>query len=70
MIPSFITKALLLLNIVVIASAQLSLHSIPKDFADSYGAACLDGSPPALYHAPAADPSYSNRWIIFFEGGG
>ena len=55
---------------VSIVSAQLSLYTIPKDFANSFGAACLDGTPPAFYYAPAADPSFANKWIIFFEGGG
>ena len=64
---SFFTKSIFSVSLV---SAQLSLYTIPKDFANSFGAACLDGTPPAFYYAPAADPSFANKWIIFFEGGG
>ena len=44
----------------------LSLHTIPQSLADSFGAKCLDGSPPSSYILPQ-DPS---RWVIFVEGGG
>lgn len=39
----------------------------------AHGAACLDGSPPAMYYAPANttdDPSAATRWVLYFKGGG
>jgi hypothetical protein len=39
---------------------------LPQAYADSFGAKCLDGSPPAYAIRPG-DPS---TWVIFFEGGG
>ena len=46
--------------------SQLSALVLPQDFSDTYGAKCLDGSPPAIYYK-LGDPS---RWIVFLEGGG
>jgi hypothetical protein len=40
------------------------------DAAEQRGAVCLDGTPGALYFAPATDPALSTTWVLFFEGGG
>lgn len=34
------------------------------------GAACLDGSAPVMYYRAAQDKSATNKWHVFFEGGG
>jgi hypothetical protein len=47
------------------ASAPLSLTTLPAEFAQQYGAACLDGTPPAFYSL-VQDPT---KWILFLEGG-
>jgi hypothetical protein len=51
------------------AGAPLTLSVLPQPFADSFGAKCLDGSPPALYSLLAPSPATSPL-IIFLEGGG
>jgi hypothetical protein len=38
----------------------------PQTFADTFGAKCLDGTPPAFFSL-IQDPQ---RWILFIEGGG
>ena len=48
------------------ASNLLQYVVVPQPFADTYGAACLDSSPPS-YYISLQDP---NRFIIFIEGGG
>jgi hypothetical protein len=48
------------------ANVPLQLTVLPQAYADSYGAACLDGSPPSFYSL-VQDPT---RWVIFAEGGG
>lgn len=48
------------------AVPPLALTVLPQDWADVYGAKCLDGSPPAHY-ALIQDPT---RWVVFIEGGG
>jgi len=45
---------------------QLSWSVIPQEFADNYGSACLDGSPPGIYSL-IQDPT---KFIVFLEGGG
>ena len=46
--------------------ASMTLYKLPSSVTAAYGAACLDGSPPAFYHRAGR----SNRFIIFLEGGG
>ena len=48
-------------------SAALSALVLPQSFADTYGAKCLDGSPPAIYYSLN---SSSSTWVLFLEGGG
>ena len=48
------------------SATPLNLVVLPQPFADSFGARCLDGSPPASYRL-VQDPT---RWIVFIEGGG
>lgn len=58
-----------LVTSIVTSTAQnnpLVWSVIPQAFADQYGAACLDGSPPGLY-TYLQDPA---KWVIFIEGGG
>ena len=55
-------KSIVLIVSVICVSSQLSLYTLPKEFANLYGAACLDGSPPAFYYAPAADPAYASNF--------
>uniref|UniRef100_A0A7S2VUL2 Pectin acetylesterase n=1 Tax=Norrisiella sphaerica TaxID=552664 RepID=A0A7S2VUL2_9EUKA len=51
--------------------AILHLHKLPEEIANSTGAVCLDGTPPAFYLAPAETASPKNTsWVIFFRGGG
>jgi hypothetical protein len=61
-------SAALALSVAALASAQapLNLTVLPQAYADAYGAACLDGSPPSFY-AAIRDPT---RLVIGFEGGG
>jgi O-palmitoleoyl-L-serine hydrolase len=63
-------KSIVLIVSTICVSSQLSLYTLPKEFANLYGAACLDGSPPAFYYAPAADPAYASNFQIMYEGGG
>jgi len=49
------------------ASNKMTLYKLPSSVIAAFGAACLDGSPPAFYHRPGQK---SNRFIIFLEGGG
>ena len=48
-------------------SAALSALVLPQSFADTYGAKCLDGTPPAIYYSLNAS---SSTWLLFLEGGG
>ena len=34
------------------------------------GAVCLDGTPAGFYYSPAANPTASTSWQIYFQGGG
>ena len=43
---------------------------ILSDANKNEGAACIDGTPPVFYWRPATDTSASNKFHIFFEGGG
>ena len=55
------------------SSMNLALVVLPNSSALLQGAACLDGTPPAIYMAPAnttADPSAKNKWVLYFKGGG
>ena len=61
-----LSRTVLLLTLAVATSSApindnpLLLVPIPQPFADSYGAACLDQSPP-IHYTLRQDPS---RWII------
>ena len=56
----------ILLQLLITASARAQWTPMPQEFADQYGAKCLDGSPPS-YSLLKQDP---HRWILFIEGGG
>ena len=45
----------------------MKLVKLPTDIAQSTGAVCLDGTPPAFYIQ--TNPA-STKWIIFIQGGG
>jgi hypothetical protein len=47
------------------AAPPLQATVLPQAFADSFGAKCLDGTPPAFYSL-VQDPS---KWVLFLEGG-
>ncbi len=47
----------------VSGSPPLALTVLPQEFANAYGAACLDGSPPAFYSL-VQDPT---KWVLFIE---
>ena len=40
---------LALVALAPLAAASLTARILPQEFADSFGAKCLDGSPPAIY---------------------
>eukprot|EP01116_Phalansterium_solitarium_P011389 TRINITY_DN27049_c0_g1_i1.p2 TRINITY_DN27049_c0_g1~~TRINITY_DN27049_c0_g1_i1.p2 ORF type:complete len:433 (+),score=110.40 TRINITY_DN27049_c0_g1_i1:41-1300(+) len=50
------------------ADVPLNLSIVPGDIVAEFGAACLDGTPPAYYIRPGT-PS-NTRWALFLEGGG
>ena len=52
------------------AGAPLALAVLPQAFADSYGARCLDGSPPSLYSLLAPSSPATAPLVLFLEGGG
>ena len=52
------------------AGAPLALSVLPQAFADSYGARCLDGSPPSLYSLLAPSSPATAPLVLFLEGGG
>lgn len=58
---------LLALALLAPAAAQLRGFVLPQTFADTFGAKCLDGTPPAFAIAPGASNS---SFIVFLEGGG
>ena len=60
-------KSIVLIVTTICVSSQLSLYTLPKEFAKLYGAACLDGTPPAFYYAPAANPAFASNFQIFYE---
>ena len=35
---------------VSLAAASLTARVLPQDFADAFGAKCLDGTPPVIYY--------------------
>ena len=49
----------------VSAAPPLKATVLPQAYADSFGAKCLDGTPPAFYSL-VQDPS---KWVLFLEGG-
>ena len=49
----------------VSAAPPLKATVLPQAFADSFGAKCLDGTPPAFYSL-VQDPA---KWVLFLEGG-
>ena len=63
------TAVLLGASICIVRGApptKLTGFVLPQTYADSFGAKCLDGTPPCFAIRPA-DPS---TWVVFFEGGG
>ena len=52
-------------------SFDQKLVVLSEDEATDYGAKCLDGSPPAIYYAPArGGAAYQDKWVLYFKGGG
>ena len=43
---------------------------LTEDEAKDYNAQCLDGSPPAIYYAPARGAANQDKWVLYFKGGG
>jgi len=56
----------LALGLAGLAATALA-DSLPQDFADKFGAKCLDGSPPSYY---VKRNTTSSQWVLFLEGGG
>ena len=50
------------------ATSSLSLEILPKHIL--HGAACLDGSSPAIYFSPATTPAAETKWVLYLKGGG
>ena len=50
-------------------SPAMPLTVLDATEAKRRGAVCLDGSPPAIYHRPAASPALNTSWVIFLKGG-
>ena len=59
--------AAFLIASVFAASPPLTATVLPPSYVTKFGAACLDGTPPAIYTHLGADPS---TWVVFLEGGG
>jgi hypothetical protein len=57
----------LLLGLWPLGILGLKTLVLPQDFADIYGAKCLDGTPPAVYMKANAS---SSTYVLFLEGGG
>ena len=49
---------------------SLQLEILPNDPNILQGAACLDGSPPAIYINITTSPANKNKWVLYFKGGG
>ncbi len=60
-------KAALLLASLVAPAIGLKALVLPQDFADSFGAKCLDGTPPVIYYS--LHPNATTT-VMFLEGGG
>ena len=54
----------------VAANKSLQLILLPNRTDLLRGGVCLDGTPPAVYFAPATNASAATRWVIYFKGGG
>jgi hypothetical protein len=69
-------SCVVLLLVVVLLSTSLvaadssvpKLELVEKERADAVGAACLDGSPPAYYYAPATSDRAKDTWVLYFKG--
>ena len=48
---------------------DLQLEILPKQYLN-HGAACLDGSPPAIYINKTKHQPSINKWVIYIKGGG
>ena len=57
----------LLFSSVFAASPPLTATVLPPSYVSKFGAACLDGTAPAIYTHLGADAS---TWGVFLEGGG
>ncbi len=44
-----LARAVALASAPLLAAASLTARILPQEFADSFGAKCLDGTPPAIY---------------------
>ena len=53
-----------------IRATDLKLEILPNNTTLLQGAACLDGSPPAIYFTPATSPSAATKWVLYIKGGG
>ena len=51
------------------APGPWTLYRVPQALADTYGAKCLDGTPPAFYMSPGA-PASALKWRLHLRGGG
>jgi hypothetical protein len=51
-------------------SLDQKLVVLTDDEAAGYGAKCLDGTPPAIYYAPARGAANQDKWVLYFKGGG
>ena len=47
-------------------SVDQKLVVLSQEEADQYGAKCLDGSPPAVYYAPARGAENQDNWVLYF----
>jgi hypothetical protein len=47
-------------------SVDQKLVVLSQEEADQYGAKCLDGSPPAVYYAPARGVENQDNWVLYF----
>eukprot|EP00730_Choanoeca_flexa_P014122 TRINITY_DN6056_c0_g1_i2.p1 TRINITY_DN6056_c0_g1~~TRINITY_DN6056_c0_g1_i2.p1 ORF type:complete len:397 (+),score=90.97 TRINITY_DN6056_c0_g1_i2:2-1192(+) len=46
------------------------LHVVGDDITAKHQAACLDGSNPGYYFAPANSSAMNQTWVLYFKGGG
>eukprot|EP00039_Didymoeca_costata_P008681 m.114998 g.114998 ORF g.114998 m.114998 type:complete len:188 (+) comp14186_c0_seq3:60-623(+) len=66
---SLLCACLVILGFRICHGSDLKLIVIPKEDAEKQKGYCLDGSPPAIFFAPAKNESMKNNWALFFHGG-